>query len=420
MSSKTRLGAAACVLAAMAGPSCASKKSTAIVVAVTSEASVPKEIDGFEIEVQRGDSTPFFHVYTLAAQNEDARLPGTITLQNRDGEDSSQAATVIIRARLGDKSRVLRQATLGFADQKTKLLKMPLRYSCTDFPTECPSGTSCRGGACTADAVDVETLPDFSSELVFGVQGSATCFDDRTTVCLQSLTEVDTKALAATTDCTMTVPGAASAASRLNVAVHWKAATDAERLTVLDLDRQEGWSYTASKDGFSLAPGLCAALKSGGVLRVVYSTQCAPKDLAMPICQPPAGADTGAGGGSGVGGASGAGGAGGKTAVGTSCAAQVGSCNIAGKLFCSEYYGAAHLPSAQTSCTQNGGVWSAKACPTTTPGFVGTCPTPCTNVGQIIGFYYNGDASVAQTTCQNAGDTWVPATSGTGGAGGGG
>jgi hypothetical protein len=331
--------------------------------------------------------------------------------------------TVIIRARLGGKMRVLRQATLGFSDQKTKLLKMPLRYSCVDFPSECPSGSSCRGGACAPDAVDVATLPEYSSDLVFGAQGASTCFDDRLTSCLKSLVDVDLAALAATTDCSFTVPAGAGSTAKLNVAVHWKVASAADKLTVLEVDPQEGWSYTAKRDGFTLAPGLCALAKSGAVTRIAYSTQCDPKSLEQPICEAPAGSgdgSAGAGGSTGTGGTTASGGAAGATAVGTSCAALVGSCYIPSKLFCEEYYGAGHVPTAQNSCPGEGGTWSTKGCSKTTTGFVGTCPTSCTKVGEVIGYYYNGDPVVAQSTCTGSGNTWVPASGAGGAAGAGG
>ena len=172
-------------------------------VAVSSEGAIPKEIDGFEIEVQRGDSTPFFHPYSLGGANPETGLPGTIALSNGDGEDASKPVTVIIRGTMGGTRRVLRQATLGFQEQKTKLLKMPLRYSCFDFPTVCPPGSSCKGGECAPDAVDVASLPDFTADQVFGEQGSSTCFDDRLTQCFASIHDVALAPLAAAPDCTV-------------------------------------------------------------------------------------------------------------------------------------------------------------------------------------------------------------------------
>ena len=312
---------------AVSGPGCGSKKPTALVVAVSSEANVPKEIDGFEIEVRRGDSTPFFHAYGIGKDSPEARLPGTITLAARDGE-GSQATTIVIRASLGGKTRVLRQATLSFSDQKTRLLKMPLRYSCLDFPDECAPGTSCHGGECAPDAVDVATLPEFSPELVFGTQGDATCFDDRLTSCLASLQEVDVTALAATPTCQVAVPPSAGPIAKLNVAFHWKRSNDPQKLTVLDVDPQEGWSYTANKDGFSLSRGLCAAVKSGAVTRVVYSTQCDSKQITQPICVVASG-----GGGMGMGaGGAGAGGAG--AGGGDGGGSLVAACLATGSAYC--------------------------------------------------------------------------------------
>jgi hypothetical protein len=347
--------APALLVAWAAMPGCASKKPTAVVVAVTSETAIPKEIDGFDIEVQRGDSTPLFQTYTLPS---DAHLPGTVVLQNRDGESASDPMTVIITARLGSKTRVLRRATLGFVDEKTKLLKMPLRYSCIDFPSECPTGQSCQGGTCAPDAVDVATLPDFSDELVFGRQGaSTTCFDDRTTKCLAAAVDVAPATLG--TGCTFPfsavgsggsasdpgTPGGAGAGGgnpsvptpppdagagllgagtspQINVAVHWKSAVDPQRLTVLDRDDREGWSFTSTNDGVVLAPGLCQAVASGAITRIVYSTACAPKGPSQPVCESTT-QDTGGAGGAG--GSGGAGGAAGKVGSGGAAPVDAGS-----------------------------------------------------------------------------------------------
>lgn len=316
----------------ISAPGCASKKPTELMVAVSSEGTVPKEIDGLEVEVQRGDSTPFFQIYSLDPASATAGLPGTIALSNGDGSDSSPV-TVVIRGTMAGKRRVLRQATLGFSENKTKLLKMPLRYSCFDFPTMCDPGTSCKGGECAPDAIDVATLPDFSPDQVFGVQGSSACFDDRLTECLTAKTEVPLAPLmaATTTDCTVALgavtgtglggaSGASSqggaapvgaagsaglldapATSGLNVAVHWKRAGDPEKLTVLDFDKQEGWQYTPNKDGFTLARGLCEAVKAGAITRIIYSPHCAPKTLTQPICTMGTGSGDGSGGSAGAG-----------------------------------------------------------------------------------------------------------------------
>lgn len=295
------------ILCAGLGEGCAKKAPTALMVAVQSEMATPTEIDGFEMEITRGDSTPFYQFYRVGKDG-DATLPGTLALSN-ENESADKPVTVVIRAKLGGKDRVLRRATLGFSEGKTKLLRMPIRYSCADFADVCPPGQSCQGNECAPDAIDVETLPDFVLEQVFGEQGSGTCFDDRDTVCFANRQTVSLGPVAASSDCTVTLgalpagdagvdagaeagppvdPGADGGVAAkadgvggggLNVAVQWGSSGN----KVLDQDPREGWIRTGS--GFRLAPGLCQALKKGRITAMSYSTSCAAKAPEVPVCQ---------------------------------------------------------------------------------------------------------------------------------------
>lgn len=315
------LGLAGLGLVSTAGAGCAKKAPTALVVAVQSEAPIPKEIDAMEIEVQRGDSTPFFQQYVLGTTNPDARLPGTIALSKQDGESSSDPVTVIIRAQLGGQKRVVRMAKLGFSDEKTKLLKMPLRYSCLDFPSVCAPGQECLGGECRDVSVDVEKLPDYSDDLVFGSAATGGCFDESTDVCFTSARVLGTSLQAPAVDATCVLDtatsgtpsgsggglggagGAAGAGgsvgdkgtvaegdgNKLNIALHWAKATDASQFNTLDFEPAaelaEGWTFVdGSTTKVRFATGICRAIQEGRVTSVRFASACSPKTIERPLC----------------------------------------------------------------------------------------------------------------------------------------
>lgn len=277
------------VLAALV-PGCADKPATAIVVAIQPEMPAPNEIDGIEIEVQRGSNFPFFQPYEL---DPNTRLPGTLTLTDDEGEPN-KPLTISIRARRQGKEVILRRATLGFSKEKTKLLRMPLRYGCWGFPDSCPSGQSCKAGSCADDAVDPEMLPVFETTQVFG-SISTGCFDASATGCFTAPNDVPVTSL---TSCSIPVPGALD---KFNLALHWSRAVDAAAITVVDEDADEGWLREAG--GVRLSKGLCDAVTRGDVTRVVWSRACAPKQPLQPACDAPRPPGSGLGGAGGAGGA---------------------------------------------------------------------------------------------------------------------
>jgi hypothetical protein len=319
---------------------CAKKKATAIVVAISSEANIPEEIDAIDIQVDRGDSTPFYNTYPLRHPNAAADLPGTITLEKHEDEETDDPIIVTITAHLGsnglqkDSVRVLRQARLGFVEEKQKLLRMPLRYSCMDFAS-CPPGETCLGGECHAVEVNVKALPDFSPVLVSARTSAEGCFDPRTDACFKDYIRIeDAKALLvddprsdsgkacildvskftgatppAGSD-TNTLPdggapnggstGAGGASppagtnglqgetadgtQNLNIAVHWERSKEPGSYTTLDRDPIEGWDFQGNKA--RLAPGICNAVLANQVKTLWFSTKCAAKPSDQPICPP--------------------------------------------------------------------------------------------------------------------------------------
>ncbi len=277
---------------ALASPAllgCAKKKPSAIVVSLSSEAPVPEELDYMEVLVQRGDDTRLLGQYPLSAAG-DARLPGTLTLQMDDSQEAGVPITITVTASAGQKARVLRKATLGFSEEKTKLLKMPLRYSCFDFKELCSATQECLGGVCQDTKIDVESLPDYDDKLVFGTLAQGTCFDDTDAGCFANSTtlEASSASLKEAEDgsCTLALGEKARGGKGLNVGLRWAASGALGRFATLE--REDGRlveGFSADDAGnLRLPRGLCAAIKDGRVTAVRSSTACATKSPSQPLC----------------------------------------------------------------------------------------------------------------------------------------
>jgi hypothetical protein len=142
----------------LAATACSDHRATAIMVAVSSEADVPAELDRLEISVVRDGVTRFDRVYSLQDQ---AHVPGTLTLTPRSAELYGGPLAITVRGgktSTGDGWRVSRLARLGFSQGHTKLLRLRLERAC--FDVDCGPNLTCIGGACVSPDVDPETLPD--------------------------------------------------------------------------------------------------------------------------------------------------------------------------------------------------------------------------------------------------------------------
>ncbi len=295
---------------------CSTKQPTAIVVALSTEGRIPDELAELQLVVRKGNDTRLDQTYPLAA---DKPLPGTVMLT--DGGDPSTPRHILVQARPKGQTQawlVVRRATLSFQEERTKLLRMPLRYSCFDFP--CPDDQTCKGGVCTSPLVQVESLPEFESndQVVASAPPAATstngapasCFDP--SVCLQGATQMQQS-------CTFPLP---AAEGHFNLALQWAKRVD---LAVLDVDEEEGFTIdtSGSQPMVRLAPGICAAVKDPTrVLGLYGSPKCATKAAAAPVCVP-----TSFQGGGGSGGAAGHAGQGGETGKG----GDAGAAGNAGK-----------------------------------------------------------------------------------------
>lgn len=264
---------------------CNERPATAIVVAIASEAVIPKELDAIGLTITRGSNVRFSRLYPVDKAAGTARLPGTLTLKPEDGEDPDDPIKVQIVGITRSQQVVLRSATMGFVEEKQKLLRLTLRYSCFDVPFICDAGTTCIGGRCESDKIDTAKLPDFEGGEVFVKQGSPGCFDARDSVCAKDRKDVPDLAAFAAAGCKHDT-GRAGDAANLNVFVFWAAQSNKSHPVTLEAQSPEGWTSTAP-GSFTLAAGMCDAVKSGRIRKVAYNFACPSKPEALPVCLPP-------------------------------------------------------------------------------------------------------------------------------------
>ncbi|MFO0660857.1 MAG: hypothetical protein U0165_13645 [Polyangiaceae bacterium] len=287
--SRCLMRAALVPLSASLLASCADKKATSLTVAISSEAAIPEEIDEMSVEVMRGTDPHFAEVYPLKISSDGPRLPATLTLKPLESQNPSDPITIRIRANINKQQVVLRTATIGFVEEKSKLLRLPLRYSCYDFPIDCGEGKSCIGGACQSNAVNAAALPEVDTTDVFPSAGSTGCFNASDTECAKD--RVNIPDLTAFTDakCVFDTTGLGDSSSDLNVFVLWKKSYDQGHLTVLDQEPlstlAEGWAYAeGSTSKLQLATALCDQIKAGEITKVAFNRACATKTINTPTC----------------------------------------------------------------------------------------------------------------------------------------
>ena len=305
--------------------SCSAKKPrSAVVVGVRSELVPNSDFDEVRIDVS-GAASSSLDLSFASAGDHTGDLPTSLRVDLPDGADATAQIQVVVSALSAGKARVVRTATLTFAEGRTKLLPMAIGFSCVGV--DCAAGNTCVAGQCVRSAVDAASLPDFDLDKVYGVFGDGTCFDDGYASCFSGAVGVDVKAIAATADCSVSTTalprvalpacaaagmgGAAGAAGGVdggmgsvdggvasppsgsppgafNVALHYSLDSDDTRFVTLDEDPVEGFSFTdASRSRFRLSPGLCHAAQQGAITRMMVAWSCGPKQVTQPRCASP-------------------------------------------------------------------------------------------------------------------------------------
>ncbi len=263
-----------------------------LVVVVTSDMSVPKDIDSVRVQVLSGSQTRTDTTVPIGAGG--VLLPATLGILA--GSDPSVPATIRVIGIGAHRALTLREATVTVPVNRTAMLRMPIEWLCVGSAVDptavdpsmdavtsaCPAGETCVAGACVSDAIDSAALTSYAEDpTVPPADGGAGCFD--TTACFDAAIVEPVSP----STCTVPVPPGADP-SRLNVALEpadGAGICDGTGCFVpLDQDASDGW--TVSGGVVSLPAGLCSSMKAGLRATIAVSTACPSKTPELPECGP--------------------------------------------------------------------------------------------------------------------------------------
>ncbi len=260
--------ASCCVLLA----SCTKGKPAGeLVVVVTTDLSVPKDIDALHANVSLASGQ------TLLNQDSPLgpaglRLPATLGVVA--GPDTKAPVTIQVSGVRNGATRLTRQAVVTVPTDRVATLSMPLDWLC--IGVSCRAGETCQAGACASATAVPDDLPVSGTEGGTADAGDA-CFD--TTACFESAVLWP---MPLGPDCA--VPWSRWGA-RLNVALVIAGGDGicgaGSCLVPLDAEGPEGWQ--ASADGTRIELPL-AACSNGAVRAVEVSTACLKKRTTSVTC----------------------------------------------------------------------------------------------------------------------------------------
>jgi virginiamycin B lyase len=332
-----------CVLACALSCSSEDKPRGELMLAISADASIPKDINQVVVEVLNDNGNKQSFTYPILPGDLGKPMPGTLALIPPNAGGQHVRIRLIAEHDSGTGAaptpRVVREAVVNVPTDRTAVLPMPLRWLCygqvtpadESFRSDCGADETCVAGECVTAVRESSKLADYDAREVFG-GGDANgrggqcmnvqkCFATSTTV-------------APDASCTLALPSGASL-DTLNIAMLPAngdgecAAGDKQPCFIpLDHDPDEGWSIAHGR--ILLPKAVCKKLDAGNILSMVLTTSCPAKNGSVPICGPWTSVTTeqpletpGAGGATENGGASGAGGEGG--AAGTAGAAGSGA-----------------------------------------------------------------------------------------------
>jgi hypothetical protein len=295
-----------CALVLLAG--CSSEEEPMrgqLMIALSSDMSIPKDIDNIRAQVVRGNGT-LVHDRTYwiePVEAGDTRLPATLAVVASGSGDEGIEVRVI--ASRGSEARMFNKVQTAIPGSRLATLRMPVQWLCDGSASRIADDTyesacsarngdeySCVAGTCQPAQVDVDDLPDFDAAAIFG-GGSGpddllgTCFD--TTACFDDGENVEPNA-----DCEIEVD--VPSGGELNVALKFPfddAEPDespgicGENGCYVPLDKDERFGWRGDPAGtVELPPAVCEKLASGAVeqVRVCYTQQT--KTPEFPTCGP--------------------------------------------------------------------------------------------------------------------------------------
>jgi hypothetical protein len=154
----------------LALPGCSGKTESTggLMVIVTSDMPVPKDIDTVRIEIVRGSDNLYKVDFPLGTDPSDHQLPATLAVIA--GSDPTEVVTIRVMGLLGPRARTLREAITTIPTDRVAALRMPIEFFCDgqvkqtadNIDTTCPKDQTCSEGVCVDAHVDSSTLPGYT------------------------------------------------------------------------------------------------------------------------------------------------------------------------------------------------------------------------------------------------------------------
>ncbi len=258
---------------------CSSKKPAGLMLAITTDLSLTKDLDQVGIYVLADGRPLLSQSYAIGPG---VRLPSTLAIAPPVNPPS------LIRVRLvgykGGSGRILREATTTVPTDRLAVLPLQLYWlddgtalgTELDFQfnpyasarSKCADGQTSSGGACVDAVVPEAKLADYDPAAVFGggAEGAGSCFPIATCFATRAPVTVDEST------CTFTKAGAAGTAS-FNVGVVTNSDGDVvgpDAIVALD----EGTEWKVAGDTVTLPKALCAAPVRARWKSIVTSAPC--------------------------------------------------------------------------------------------------------------------------------------------------
>jgi len=275
-----------CMIAA-----CGSDKAGGLVVLVTSDLSIPKDLDRVQVEVTQAGFTLKHEERALGASS--FALPAEFRLSKT--ARSTPVQVTVSGLRLGV-VRVTRTAITQIPTKHLAVLRMPLDYLCDQGTVDgsaCPDDQTCKLGSCESVEVRGDSLPIYDgpyTAVVRKVDGSVVsrqCFDAASCFSAASRVTVDDVAT-----CSFAFQSATP--EQLNVAIQLpvgSAGICGQTQCWVVLDPGAAWTYTDSR--VYLPKSLCDGSRVDAASQVVLAQGCEAKNDFAPVCDTSTGATSG-------------------------------------------------------------------------------------------------------------------------------
>jgi hypothetical protein len=292
--------AAAAILSGVASLGCEEAPTGELVISLSSDMSMPEQIDNVNLQVLVRGRTVIDDEYAVGSRGDAYRLPATLTLAA--GSNPSDPVTIRVFGQRQGQWRTVRETTTTVPANRSALVRMPIQWLCHGWVKEdttfsdgsgnrvtrlianCDdSNHTCIAGTCQRRGIDSNAFADFEPEDVFG--GSTDpedgeCFD--TIQCMDD----GVVALPDLEECTVDHPGG----DRVNFAlrVTEDGICDSTRTACyvpLDADSDEGWAPIRGSNRVQITPGACEALARRDANALYVSANgCESKRARTPPC----------------------------------------------------------------------------------------------------------------------------------------